>query len=153
MQKIEEYISPSGQLTVHVVPEHNIVGASYKNLTHVSVDEYISYMKRCGELAQKFGFGKLFLDLSEVRNFSLPLRAAGVNNMNGLMLQKMPFFLLAIAKGPNTFDNIATQTAMNLARPLSTKFIDGKMFSTPDEAITWLKTFEIPAKFANTSAK
>lgn len=65
-------------------------------------------MKKCGDRAEKFSFGKLFLDLSEVKNFSLPLRAAGVNNINPLMLQKMPFFLLAITKGKNTFDNIAT---------------------------------------------
>jgi hypothetical protein len=76
-------------------------------------------------------------------NFGLSLRAAAVNNINELMFKKAPYFLLAIVKGKSTFDNMATQTAMNLARPLSKKFLDGKMFEKADEALEWLTLYKV----------
>jgi hypothetical protein len=146
MNALKEYISPSGQLKVRASEAEGILESSYGDLKSVSTEEYVLYMKKCGEIIHQHDLNKVFLDLTHMKNFGLSLRAAGVNNINELMISKARYFILALVKSQNGFDNIATQTALNLAKPLSKKFLDGKMFSTHEAARKWLTDFPVPAK-------
>jgi hypothetical protein len=58
---IEQFVSPSGQLQLQVLHESRILHTSYKNLSAVSNEEYIDFMRRCGDLLQEFRSEKFFL--------------------------------------------------------------------------------------------
>jgi hypothetical protein len=139
-----EYTSPSGQLKLFLRSTEQIVEGQYGDLKAVTVEEYIYYIRKTGELIQQQNIGKLLLDFSQMKNLGLSLRAAAVNSLNELIFAKAPFFLLAIVKSKHAFDNVATQTALKLSKPLSKKFLDGKMFSTREEAVIWLNEFNTP---------
>jgi hypothetical protein len=44
-------------------------------------------------------------------------------------------------KGRSTFDNLATQEPLNLAKPFTKKILDGKMFDTEEQALHWLEAY------------
>jgi hypothetical protein len=137
------FISASGNLGVRWDENSKLISAFYLDLTNVTEKEYIDYMRRVGLMLKEKNSGKLLLDISKMKKFSIGLRAAGVNNIKTLVIDPAPYLLLAIIKSTSSFENIATETALKMARPLSKKFIDGKMFSAEAEALEWLKNYNV----------
>lgn len=133
----------SGNLIFSWDEKNQILHSGYKDLKHVTVDAYKDYMSKLGAVMRDTGSGKILLDISEMKNSSISLRAAAVNNIKPLMLDHAPYFLMAVVKGTNAFENLATQTAMNMAKAVSKKFIDGKMFETREQAVHWLTSYPL----------
>ncbi|NBP68709.1 MAG: hypothetical protein EBR30_05250 [Cytophagia bacterium] len=146
---INDTLSKSGQLGLLVCENPTYLIGSYRDLKNVTTDEYIAYMAMVGDTMVKLNTGRVMLDLSEMKGFSLSLRAAAVNNVNKLVIAKAPYFVLAIIKGNDMFENLATQTALKMALPLSSKFLAGKMFENTEAerilARKWL--VEYPVSF------
>jgi hypothetical protein len=146
------YTSKSGQLDFTAYENPNYLSSSYRDLTKVTTDEYIDYMAMIGDTLLKLNTGRVMLDISQMKGFSLSLRAAGVNNISRLVIARVPYFVLAIVKGTDLFENLATQTALKMALPLSSKFLAGKMFENTEadkaSAIKWLVEFPLPNEFS-----
>lgn len=141
------YISKSGQLTLDLLEEKRILKGVYIDLGQVSPEEYVEYMSFVGSVMEKERIGKLLLDMSKLSHFSINLRAVAINNVGPLVISKAPFFVLAILKPKSVFESLATEAALKAAKPLSKKFLDGKMFQTEEEALQWLQSYEVPAAF------
>jgi hypothetical protein len=45
------------------------------------------------------------------------------------------------------FENLSMQTAISVAKPLSKKFLDGRLFDEKTAAEEWLKDFCVPSEF------
>ncbi|NBP70713.1 MAG: hypothetical protein EBU52_18490, partial [Cytophagia bacterium] len=119
------FLSKSGQLGFSIFRDPAYMVGIYKNLTNVSTEEYLDYVESVGDALSELRAGRVLLDFSEMKGFSISLRAAAVNNINSLVIEKAPYFVLAIIKSKNLFENLATQTALKMAMPLSKKFLAG----------------------------
>lgn len=147
-----EYKSASGQLTYAVHPSIKMLTGEYLNLSSVSTDEYIAYLKAAGEAMESHQIGKFLLDLSRMSHFGITLRAAAINNVNNFVIKKAPFFLLGIVKPKNMFEQLASEAALKAAKPLSKKFLDGRLFNSWHEAMTWLDSYHIPQSLTSTKS-
>lgn len=143
------YTSKSGQLGFNVHQNPTYLSGYYRNLTYVSTDEYLEFVGKVGDTMVELNTGRFILNVSEMKGFSLSLRAAAVNNINKLLIAKAPYFILAIVKGNDLFENLATQTALKMALPLSPKFLAGRMFENTEAghaaALKWLIEYPAPA--------
>jgi hypothetical protein len=77
-------------------------------------------------------------------NNRLVLKAAAVSHVNKTILQKAPYFLLAILKSKNFLTNLQLQITLRVIKPLSKKIIDTKMFDKKEDALKWLLEYRIP---------
>lgn len=147
------FTSKSGQLVFEIYSNPTYMVGTYKDLTNVKDDEYLDYMERVGIALSESGTGRTLLDFSQMKGFSISLRATAVNNVKRLVIEKAPYFLLAIIKGNNLFENMATQTALKMAMPLSSRFLGGQLFDNTDsdrtKAIEWLIQFSVPKEIKN----
>jgi hypothetical protein len=138
----------SAQLGLEIIAESLVMTQFYGDLSKVSTDEYLAFIENAGSLMSANRIGKVLLDLSQMKNFSISLRAAAVNNVGKLVIAKAPFFILAIIKSDSLFDNVATQTALKMSLPLSSKFLAGQMFENnqedKDKALQWLINYPVP---------
>ncbi|NBP70712.1 MAG: hypothetical protein EBR30_05190 [Cytophagia bacterium] len=145
------YHDKSGQLELSVFLKPDYLIVSYKDLSSILPEDYLEFNTQVGNEMFENKIGRLLLDISKMQGFGLSLRAAGVNNLDRLMIQRAPFFVLAIIKGPNLFENLATQTALKMALPLSKKFLAGEMFDSNEvgrkKALDWLLGFPVPSEF------
>jgi hypothetical protein len=143
------HTSKSGQLGYEVLMENLVMTQFYGDLSKVSTEEYLDFINSAGTLMYANRIGKVLLDLSKMKNFSLSLRASAVNNVGKLVIAKAPFFILSIIKSDSLFENVATQTALKMALPLSAKFLAGQMFDNTEEgrelALQWLIDFPVPS--------
>lgn len=144
----QTFTSKSGQLDFTLYLNPNYLVGHYRDLTHVKEEEYLDYIEKVGRAMSESNTGRQVLDFSHMRGFSIALRAAAVNNVNRLVIEKIPFFVLAIIMGNSLFENMATQTALKMALPLSPKFLGGRMFDNTEterkKAIEWITQFSVP---------
>lgn len=141
------YTNASGTLQYHLSADKKIVMSAYGSLRGVSNDEYLAYLGAMGKCMEHYKIGKIYVDFSKLEYYSITLRAAAINNLNELMLKRAPFFCVALVKSKSTFENLALQTALNAAIPLSKKFLDGKLFDSEAEAMKWLTEYPVPPQF------
>jgi hypothetical protein len=139
--------SPSKQFTLEWFKNPTYFIATYRNLKEVQPPEYMTHLHLAGDWMTEANSGKLVADFSQLSNYSISLRATAVNNLGVTVLKKIPYLVIAIVKSKSVFDTFATQAALNTARPLYKKILDGKMFDTREEAVAWLTAFQIPQEF------
>ncbi|HEY0656113.1 MAG TPA: hypothetical protein VGD65_23425 [Chryseosolibacter sp.] len=82
-------------------------------------------------------------DFSCLQNFSVELRASAINNFRRLIANRIPYLLLAIVKPRELITDITLEVALDLAKPLSRKFIDGQIFLNEKEALNWLLAYPV----------
>lgn len=147
------FISKSGQLGFSLHTNPNFLAGHYKDLSQVSTEEYLDYFERFGVVVHESGTGRLMMDFSQMKGFNLSLRAIAVNNLNRLIVEKAPFLVLAIIKSGSLFENLATQTTLKMALPLSSKLLAGEMFDNTDagrrKALDWLAQYKVPQECTN----
>lgn len=153
-QLVESHKSKSGQLGFSIYQNPCYLSGFFKDLSNVTTGEYLEFVSKVGDAMHALNTGRFILDISEMKGFSLSLRAAAVNNIKMTVIDKAPYFILAIVKGNDLFENLATQTALKMALPLSSKFLAGKMFDCTEEAralaVNWLLEFQIPSELKTT---
>lgn len=137
--------SKSGQFTIEL--DHDIIITSMGNIKTAGVKEYLDYMSELGNLSKEIRSGKVLLDLSNMINYDITTRAAAVKAAPDLFFSKVPYLVLAAIKGNSLFENLSMQTAIAVTKPLSKKFLDGKLFEKQEEAASWLKDFPIPTEY------
>ncbi|NBP68710.1 MAG: hypothetical protein EBR30_05245 [Cytophagia bacterium] len=143
----ESYISPSAQLRFEVVSDFNIVVIEQQDMKRAGIAEYLHFIGLVGDVLKFKQTGKILFDIRKMTNYDLMSRAAAIKELNTLLFAKAPYFLLAVVKGNSLFENMATQAAISAARPISKKFLGGKMFDSREEAVIWLNEFSIPPEF------
>jgi hypothetical protein len=139
--------SASGQLTIQWHENPTYFLAIYRDLKNVTIEEYMEHLELTGNWMKEARCGKIVADFALLSNYSLPLRAAAVKNLGDLVLKKVPYFLVSIVRSKSAFDNLGTQAALNAAKSLYRKLLDGKTFNDRNEAIQWLTNFPIPEEF------
>jgi hypothetical protein len=137
--------SNSGQLTIEI--DGDMLICSLGNIRAAGVEEYLDYMSQVGNLMKDMHSGKVLTDISNMTNYDISTRAAAVKELPDRLLSKAPYFVLAVIKGKSIFENLSMQASIATAKPLSKKFLDGKLFETKAEALQWLKAFPIPTEF------
>lgn len=146
---IQTHISKSGQLGFSVHQNPTYLSGFYRDLSNVTSNEYLEFVGKIGDTMLELNTGRFLLDLSEMKGFSISLRTAAVNSVYKLLIAKAPYFILAVLKGNNLFENLAAQTALKLTLPLSSKFLAGKMFENREtesgSAVKWLIEFPAPS--------
>jgi hypothetical protein len=145
----ESYVSPSAQLRFEVVSDFNIVVIEQQDMKRAGIAEYLDFIGLVGDVLKSKQTGKILFDIRKMTNYDLMSRAAAVKELNTLLFAKAPYFLLAVVKGTSLFENMATQAAITAAKPISKKFLGGKIFDSHDEAIVWLNDFPVPDEFKN----
>ncbi len=140
----------SGQLVLTLHGDTQILEGTFGDLSKVTDEEYTDFLRRTGVFLKENNTGKLLTDFTNLQNYGLSLRAISVNYTKEFILKSAPYIVVSILKSRSTFDNLATQTVLNMAKPLSEKFLDGKMFEATerDAAIKWLTEFPVPKKFS-----
>ncbi|NBW34409.1 MAG: hypothetical protein EBR30_05200 [Cytophagia bacterium] len=133
----------SKQLKVQSFQSPDLVIAQYFDLKDVTPQEYINYLEQCGDQMKEISTGRILSDFSNLKNFSLPLRAIALNHLPKAIIEKVPFLLIAVVKSQSSFENMSTQIALNTAKTLSKK-VDGKMFDTLEQAYEWVTAYSIP---------
>lgn len=146
-EPIQSHSVSSGQLRIDIFDRPKYALAVYKDLKHVSEKEYLDFMYKNGEMISSGKTGRVLADFSELQNYTLGLRAIALNNLKASALDKAPYFIVAIVKSKSTFDNIAIEIAIKAAKQLSGKFLDGRMFSSRDDAMQWLCNYPVPSIF------
>lgn len=151
-EPFKKYLSKSRQLGFSIFLDPRYTTGFYKDLKNVSTQEYLDFLGRVGDAMSECKISRVMLDLSEMKGSSFSLRAAAVTNINKLVIEKVPCFILAIIKGNDLFENLGMQTALKMALPLSSKFLAGKMFENTEaertSAMNWLVGFPVPHKLS-----
>jgi hypothetical protein len=144
-----EIFAKAGVIRANIIRENGmpIVMASYYDLRNLTADEYVDFNDRLGNLLRDHNTGRLLLDTTLMKNFSISLRSAGVSNINRTIYSKVPWFLLGVIKSRSPFENLGMQAAISSARVVSKKFLDGRMFENRVEAEQWLRGFDTSKPF------
>ena len=144
-----EIFAKAGVIRGNIIRENGmpIVMASYYDLRNLTADEYVDFNDRLGNMLRDHNTGRLLLDTTLMKNFSISLRSAGVSNLTRTIYSKVPWFLLGVIKSRNAFENIGMQAAISGARVVSKKFLDGRMFENRVEAEQWLRGFDTSKPF------
>lgn len=141
----KRYSTKSGQLEVY--HQNGVTVCSIGNIKIAGTSEYLDSMRQVGEIIAETKSGRLLVDTKRLANFDIATRAASVNALPELLLNKAPYLLVAVVKGSSLFENMSMQAAITVAKPLSKKFLDGKMFDNEDAAMAWLMDFKVPREF------
>lgn len=139
------YSTKSGEMEVY--HQNGVTICSIGNIRIAGTSEYLDSMRKAGEVIAETKSGRLLVDTRRLVNFDITTRAASVNALPELLLNKVPYLLVAVIKGSSLFENMSMQAAISVAKPLSRKFLDGKMFDNEDAAMTWLKEYKVPREF------
>lgn len=149
-QSVKHFNSKSGQIGFEVYKDPAYLSGFFKNMSTVTPEEYLDALDKIGDAMAEFNTGRFILDSSAMIGYGLGLRAVAVNNFNKLVVAKAPYFVLAVIKGNNLFENLAMQTALKMALPLSAKFLAGKLFENTvedkEKALQWLLNFPVDSK-------
>lgn len=144
----KSFATESGQIGFQVFENPAYVSSFLRSLTGTKPEEYLDAMDKLGSALAEFKTGRVLMDISEMKGFGLSLSATGVTNLSRLVLSKAPYFLLAIIKGNNLFENTAIQTGLKMSIPLSNKFLAGQMFDGTErgrqQAFNWLTAYPVP---------
>ncbi len=144
MQKpIQSYSDKSGQLKAELFNDPPYLLQTYLNLEAIETQHYLQFLQTSANLMEQGKTGRILADFSNIKNYKIGLRVTAINNFK-LMMDKAPYLLVAFVKGSNLFDNMATEAALKTVKPLSKKFLEGKMFEKKEEAIKWLTDYSIP---------
>ena len=139
----------SGQIALHLHNDPTFVICEQQNLKKVDLEEYINSLKLLGNNLQLLSTGRVLADFSKQSNNRLSLKAAAISHVNRTIIEKAPYFLLAILRSKNFFTNLQLQATLSTGKSLSKKFIDAKMFDTKADALTWLLEYDIPSEYIN----
>lgn len=137
--------SKSGQLIIEL--DGDVIICTLGNIRAAGVQEYLDYISQVGNLIKESQSGKVLADITNMTNYDISIRAAAVKMLPERLLSKASYFVLAVVKGKSLFENLSMQASIAASKPLSKKFLDGKMFDTRADALEWLKAFPIPAEF------
>lgn len=138
---ISTFVSKSKELKLTFNSESRIVEIVQGDMKLTTIDEYLDFVGRVGDALEAHNTGKVLFDTRQLRNYNIDYRSSAVNNLQRLLLDKAPYFLLAAIKGPSVFENAGLQVAISVSKKLSKKFIDGKMFDERDAALQWLSGY------------
>jgi hypothetical protein len=136
----EPVISSSGELSFYADTASEILHCKFGNIQRAGIAEFLSVISAMGESMRHEKIGKMCMDISSLSHFDIPSRVAVVKNLPAIFLDKIPFLVLAVVKGPSLFENMTMQLAIAATMPLSKKFLDSKLFDTPEQANQWLRT-------------
>lgn len=143
-QSVQFYSVSNGQLQIQAYDHPRYIHATYRDLKNVGDKEYLDFLYKSGEMILAAKTGRLLADFSELKNYGLGLRAIALNNLKVTTLDKAPYLLVAIVKSSSTFENLGIEVALKTARQLSKKMLDGRLFSTKEEAMEWLINYLVP---------
>src|SRR5947207_12221821 len=93
--------SESGQIALHLFDNPPYVICEQQNLKKVGSHELINALHLLGNNLQLLATGRVLADYSNLSNNKLSLSVAAVGNVNKAILQKVPYFLVAILKSKN----------------------------------------------------
>jgi hypothetical protein len=139
----KSYIHPSSELSLRLFSQPLFVEASYRNLSEIGKEEYMDFLKLTGDFMVEGGTGRLLADFRELESFPLKLRAMAINNFKSLISDRLPFLLVAIIKRKHVVDDFTIEIALELAKPLSRKFLDGQIFNDQKEGLSWLVDYPV----------
>lgn len=149
MQPLSKYfIHSSKELALQAFENPNYVIAVYHDLRLITREDYLDFLKHTGDFLSEHETGRLLADFSTLKNFSLELRATAINNFRRLIADRIPYLLLAIVKPKALLEDFTLDVALDLAKPLSRKFIDGQIFYDEKEALNWLVGYPIRKELA-----
>jgi hypothetical protein len=117
----QEFKSNSKQLTFRYLPESEVIEVIQRDMKKAGLNEYVDFIGRIGDCIQTTRVGRLLVDVRELKNYSIDLRAAGVGNVKPLLLDKVPFVIMAFIKGNSLFENMGVELTVKLAKQLSKK--------------------------------
>lgn len=137
------FVHSSGQLVLNSYGHPAHVVAQYLDLKKIDADEYLHFLKLTGDFLVAVRSGRLLADFSQLENFSGELRAIAINNFRRLIADRIPYLLLAIVKPKGMRLDITLDMAVAIAKPLSRKFLDGQIFSSKKEALSWLLEYPV----------
>jgi hypothetical protein len=143
---VNSYIHPSKELSLFLFDDPPYVIASYGDLKGIDAKEYTEFLSCTGDFLQMSNTGRLLADFSALQNFSVDLMAVAINNFRSLISDRTPYLLLAIVSTNESWRDPAMHLALELAKPLSRKFLDGQIFKKKDEALHWLLDYPVPAE-------
>lgn len=139
------YSTKSGELSVY--RDKDVTVCSMGNIKIAGTAEYLEIMRKVGEIVSETRSGRILIDMRRLAHFDITTRAASVKALPDMLLNKSPFLLVAFLKSSSLFENMSMQAAISVAKPLSKKFLDGKMFEDEGAALAWLKGFDVPKEF------
>jgi hypothetical protein len=134
---------PSKELALHSHFDPPFVVAEYYDLTRIGIYEYLEFLKLTGDFMVAQKTGRLLADFSQLTNFPQELRAAAINNFRQLIADRIPYLLLAIVKPKEIILNPTLELAVDVAKPLSRKFLDGQTFLRRPDALNWLLEYPV----------
>ena len=142
----EEEVFRSKSGTHYITYNHNVNMVMAYLGEIVDAEEYLNVNFVMGDKLAEYKTSKLYIDLSQLRNYTVRTRIAAAMQMPEAFLKKVPYFAVAFLKSNNFFENVAVGATIHSATKISSKFT-GKMFNSKPEALEWLINFEIPAQY------
>lgn len=147
----KSFVHPSKELALYAFRNPNYVVAVYHDLRHIGKEDYIEFLRNTGNFLSENETGRLLADFSALKNFPLELRATAINNFRTLIADRIPYLLLAIVKPKELIKDFTLDVALDIAKPLSRKFIDGQIFFNEKEALNWLVGYPIAKEAVSNS--
>lgn len=141
---VKSYIHPSKELSLFLFENPSYLVASYGDLKIIDSREYLDFLTYTGDFLLESKTGRLLADFSKIKNFSVDLMAVAINNFRTLISDRVPFLLLAIVSNKDSWADPAMNLALEVAKPLSRKFLDGQIFKKREEALHWLLDYPVP---------
>lgn len=148
-QPYRSYESKSKQLKSESFRSPDIIIAASHDLKNITPEEYISFLENIGDQMKEINTGRLVGDFSRLKNTSISISATAVNHLPRAVIAKAPYLVFAVVKSQSAFDNLSVQVALNSAKALSRKIVDGRMFDTLDETLVWITDYKVVLKYAN----
>jgi hypothetical protein len=143
---VKSFVHPSKELVLYSFENPAFVVAEYHDLTHIPVEEYVNFLERTGDFLVAQQTGRLLADFTQLINFPSELRAAAINNFKRLIADRIPYLLLAMVTPKEALLNPTLEIAVDVAKPLSRKFLDGEAFTKKEEALNWLLEYPVERK-------
>jgi hypothetical protein len=152
---VKTFTHSSNELFLHAFIDPNFVIAEYHCLKDIAKEDYLDFLRITGQFMSEHNTGRLLADFSSLKDFPFELRATAINNFRQLIIDHVPFLLLAILKPKVFLPDLILEGAIEIAKPLSRRFIDGQVFSNKTEAISWLTEYPglSPAQLAKSEGR
>src|SRR5687768_16555446 len=94
--RLKSFVHPSKALELHSYTAPSFIGVEYHDLTNLSTEEYLDFLKLTGDFLVEERTGRLLADFSQLTNFPHEVRAAAINNFRRLIADRIPYLLLAL---------------------------------------------------------
>lgn len=144
---VRSFVHPSKELMLYSFEDPAFVVAEYHDLTEISTEDYINFLELTGDFLVSQQTGRLLADFTQTVNFPPELRAAAINNFRRLIADRIPYLLLAMVTTKEMLFKPTLDDAVDVAKPLSRKFLDGQAFTKKTEALSWLLEYPVQKKF------